>query len=310
MNCLREFASFFSVAPLRRHFSRLRTLFPIYLQQVDYKNVRSNSFSALAIHVHAPSDSGPCNPKMASPLKRGWREHPQGFTMTSEMAFECLLVSKDPDLFKIVARILRQLSITIDVCLRPSRASEVLKNGHTDLLVIDWESEDCFELIHDIWKKLKCKKPTVIAVSSLDTPVPGAHFLLKKPVTQDSGTKSFRAAYQRMLLDYRRHARHSLMIAVTATNQEGIDIPVTVIDIGDGGIGLCSRGQITVGDVLALRLRLPETPREILLHARVLWTGEFSRLGCEFVRIPPVDLMILHEWLNEKAEVKKPLVIM
>jgi len=98
------------------------------------------------------------------------------------------------------------------------------------------------------------------------------------------------------------------MIPVTATLQDGREISLTVADIGDGGVGLCTRERLIIGDVLSFRLRLPGTPREVLVHVRVLWTREYSRVGCEFVRIPPVDLMILHDWLKSKSQVKKPLL--
>lgn len=228
--------------------------------------------------------------------------------MTSEMAFECLFISSDPELFRIIAGILRELSISIEICLRASRAFDMLRNGNTDLIVIDWEGEESSELIQKIWKDLKTKKPTLVAISSSNYPLRGAHVVIKKPVTSDSGVKSFKAAYQRMLLDYRRHVRHALMVPVAATTEDGRQVSVTVTDIGDGGVGLCSRENLVVGDVLSFRLLLPGAPREVLVRVRVLWTREYARLGCEFVRIPPVDLMILHDWLKIKSRVKKPRI--
>jgi len=53
---------------------------------------------------------------------------------------------------------------------------------------------------------------------------------------------------------------------------------------------------------------LPGARREVLVNVRVLWTRDYGRIGCEFVRIPPVDLIVLHDWLKERSRVKKPLV--
>jgi hypothetical protein len=79
---------------------------------------------------------------------------------------------------------------------------------------------------------------------------------------------------------------------------------VTFVDIGDGGLGIITTAPLTVGDVLSFRVQLPDTPRAILV-ARVLWDREWSRYGCEFVPIPPVDLMILQHWLKAEQRVKK-----
>ena len=224
------------------------------------------------------------------------------------MAFECLFVSRDAGLFRTLGRILRELSISTSICLDSSRAFELLGKGSTDLIVIDWEDAESPEFMCRLWKGGKWRKPTVVAISSSDPPLPGAHVVLKKPVTAESGAKSFKDAYSRMLLDYRRHSRHALMSPVVATLDDGRAISVTVTDIGDGGVGLSTKETLVTGDVLSFRLRLPGT-RDILVHVRVLWMREYGRAGCEFLRIPPVDLIILHDWLKAKCQVKKPLTL-
>lgn len=226
--------------------------------------------------------------------------------MTSDMAFECLLASRDEYLFRTVARILRDLSISIHLCLSSANALDFLGRGSTDLVVIDWEWDDSSDLLRRIWENRKWRKPTVVAISALESSVPGAHMVLKKPVTAESGQKSFKNAYSRMLLDYRRHVRHALMLPVVATLGDGRVSRVIVTDIGDGGVGLSTTEPFVIGDCLTFRLLLPNACRDILLHARVLWAREYGRVGCEFLQIPPVDLMILHEWLRAKTKVKKP----
>jgi len=199
------------------------------------------------------------------------------------------------------------LSISTSVCVNSSQALDKLGKGSTDLIVIDWEGTESSELLHRLWNDSKHKKPTVVAISSSESLLPGAHVVLKKPVTAESGEKSLKDAYSRMLLDYRRHVRHALMRPVVATFEDGRAVSVTVTDIGDGGVGLISKDKFVVGDVLSFRLPLLGAPRDILVHVRVLWMREYGRVGCEFVRIPPVDLMILHDWLKAKTRVKKPL---
>jgi hypothetical protein len=227
--------------------------------------------------------------------------------MTSDMAFECLFVSRDSGLFRMIGRILRDLSISTSICLTSSKAFDLLGKGSADLIVIDGEFEESRELLRQIWKGGKWKKPTVVAISTSDTPLPGAHVVLKKPVTSATGAKCFKDAYSRMLIDYRRHVRHALMLPVTARFEDGREIPLVVTDIGDGGVGLSTKEELVMGDILSFRLSLPGAQREILVNVRVLWSREFGRAGCEFVRIPPVDLMILHEWLKSKSRVKKPI---
>ena len=228
--------------------------------------------------------------------------------MTPDMAFECLLVSRDPAIFSIVSRILRDLSICIDFCLSSSKASSMLAGGTADLLVIDWEGEASSELVHDVWKSGTWQKPTIVAISQSDYPIPGAHVVLHKPVTAESGTKSLKVAYSRMLQDHRRHARYDLMMSVMATDANNRTIPVTIVNIGDGGVGLGTKANLAIGEVLSFRLFLPGAIRDIYIQARILWSLDNGRAGCEFLRIPPVDLSLLFEWLKGKIQIKKPLI--
>ena len=81
-----------------------------------------------------------------------------------------------------------------------------------------------------------------------------------------------------------------------------------ITNIGDGGIGLSTKEEIALGDVLSAHILLPGARRTIYIEVRVLWTRPYGVAGCEFLRIPPVDLDILHDWLKRKCQIKKPLV--
>jgi hypothetical protein len=241
--------------------------------------------------------------------------------MTPEMAFECLLVSHDPAVFCTMNQILQDFSICTNACPNPSKAADLLADGSTDLIVIDLESEHSSELIHQIFESHMRQKPTILAVSTVDCVIPGVHVFLRKPVTPESGTKSLKAAYSRMLKDHRKHTRFALMSPVLATDENEQTLPVTVTNIGEGGVGLTTnanigddgRGFITkkklaIGSIVSFRVPLPGLGKEIYIQARVLWTRQYGAVGCEFVRIPPSDLQALHAWLESRYRFKKPLI--
>jgi CheY-like chemotaxis protein len=227
--------------------------------------------------------------------------------VTPDMAFECLLVSRDPSVVCVMNKLLDDLSISTNICLSSSKAFDEFSGGAADLVIVDWE-EDSAEFLKSVRKSKGWQKPTVIAVFAEDCTVPGADVVLRKPVTDESGAKSLKAAYSRMLCDYRRHVRYALMTTVHATDDNGRCVDLTVLDIGDGGVGLRAKQEFTVGDTLSFHLPLPSTDRPICIQARVQWTRQYGALGCEFLRIPPVDLNILHDWLTSKNQIKKPVV--
>lgn len=225
--------------------------------------------------------------------------------MTPDMQFECLLVTRDPVTFSTLDRMLQDFSIHTNVCPNPSRAAGLLADGNADLLVIDLEGEHSLELVHQVCKSRVRQKPTILAVSAVDCAVPGVHIVLRKPVTPESGAKSLRAAYSRMLLDYRKHTRFALMTPVLATDETNRTISMTVANIGSGGVGIVTKEKLAIGNILSFQLRLPGLKGEIHLQARVLWIRPYGAAGCQFTRLPPADLQVLHAWFESRYRFRR-----
>ena len=224
----------------------------------------------------------------------------------AEKTLECLLVSRDPGMVGMLSETLEKLAVSTDICFTASNAATRLTERRVDLVIVDWE-EGAAELLRQIEESPERRKPTVLAVSPSGDPIPGAYALIRNPVTSESCAQPLRLAYNRMLRDHRRHARYPLMSSLTATDQNHRAIPINDADIGDGGVGLVTEERLAIGDVLSFRLLLPETTRSIHAEARVQWTGN-GRAGCEFVRIPPVELLVLHDWLKGQCQIRQPLV--
>jgi len=229
--------------------------------------------------------------------------------MSSDMAFECLLIARDTGLVCTWDRLLKNLSISTQIYMGSSEACEQLSQASVDLIVVDFEG-DATEVLNEIKPPAMWHKPTVVAVSAGDSSIQGAHVMLRKPVTEESGAISLKAAYFRMLHDYRRHRRFALMSSAQATANDNRSEEMTITDIGDGGFGFTGKAAFSVGDVLRLRLLPPAAARPLALEARVRWTRNYGAAGCKFVHIPPSDRSILNDWLKTKIQVKKPLVEM
>lgn len=228
--------------------------------------------------------------------------------MTPEMAFECLLVSSDPAVLRTMDPILKDLSICTNVCLDPRKVVAILAQVSTDLLVVDLEGESSAELVSRVSESHMRQKPTILGVSGMDRAVPGVHVVLRRPVTHESGMKSLKTAYSRMLQDFRKHTRFAVMAATQATDENDRTFPVMVTNVGDGGVGLTSKENLAIGSTLSFRMPLVGLGNEIQIQARVLWTRDYGAAGCEFVHVSPFDLQLLHAWLDSRYRIKKPLI--
>jgi len=209
--------------------------------------------------------------------------------------------------FCTMDRILQDFSIRTNVCSNSSRVAGLLAEGNTDLIVIDLQSEDSSDVMHQICQSRTGQKPTVLAVSAMDCAIPGVHVVLRKPVTPESGAKSLKAAYSRMLQDYRKHTRFALMTTVLASDENNRTLSVIVTNIGEGGVGLTTKKKLAVGSIWSFRVPLPGLGSEVHIQARVLWTRSYGAAGCEFGTIAPGDLQVLHAWLESRLPVQEAL---
>jgi len=173
--------------------------------------------------------------------------------------------------------------------------------------VIDLEAENASDFLRQIGARTR-QKPTVLAVSGADCALPGVHVILRKPVTQESGLTSLKAAYSRMVRDYRKHTRFAVMTPVPATDDDGRIFQVTVTNVGEGGVGITSVETLRIGSILSFQMRLPDLKNEIPIQSRVLWTRPYGAAGCEFVHISPFDQQLFHAWLESRYRIKKPLI--
>lgn len=228
--------------------------------------------------------------------------------MTSEMAFECLLVSGDPSVSGALAPLLRDLSITTDLCQDPSHLASYTNQGSTDLFVVDLDGTSGYDAIRTIRSVQRHQKPTILGVSTSARVVPGVDVQLRKPITRESGLRSLRTAYSRMVRDFRKHTRFAIMHHTLAKDENDVALSVIVTNIGEGGVGLTSPRKLAIGSQLSFETTLPGLDTEIHIRARILWTRDYGAAGAEFVYLKPFDLHLLHAWLDSRYRLKKPLI--
>jgi CheY-like chemotaxis protein len=229
--------------------------------------------------------------------------------MTSDMAFECLMVSQDQAVIGMMSDLLDDLSISTNVCASPADAPTLMAGKSTDLLVVDLLEN----APSDFMRKIRCgrtQRTTVMAISGDDSQILNAHLVLRKPLRTDAASRYLKVAYSRMLQDHRKRARFSVMKSLLAVDQDKRSVPLTITDIGHGGAGIVSKMDLAIDDVLNFALKLPDAQGDLNLNLRILWTREYGAAGGEFLQMAPTDIDVLNEWIERKGKVKKPRIQM
>ncbi|HZR55796.1 MAG TPA: PilZ domain-containing protein [Terriglobales bacterium] len=230
--------------------------------------------------------------------------------MTPELAFEALLVSQDSAVLNIMHSVLTGFSMDVDVCVRPSQAIENFSRHSVDLVVVDCEQALAPQIIENVAASRLCPKPTILAVvsdanASGAAKRAGAHMIVTKPVKAESSAMVIKQVYSRMIREHRRYERLALMKVVSAKKESGSYFPVTISDVGEGGVGLLTKERLKIGEILECRLLLAGAEREIHISVQVLWTKPYGMAGAEFVNIDSSDLRVLYRWLWSKCTIKK-----
>lgn len=234
--------------------------------------------------------------------------------MTPEMAFEGLLVSQNSAVLTTMHRIFDDFSIAIRICVRPSKALEECTDQGIDLVVVDCEDQHLSsEIIRKSNEALKKRKPTIMAIvddseAFQSAKQAGAHLVVQKPITEELGMRSMKKVYSLMIRDYRRYARHAVLNSVTASLEDGRQIPVTVMDISEGGVGVLTKENLEVGDLLTFPITLQAAEHNIHIKARVAWKNPSGAAGAEFMNISGADLRILRRWLWSRCHIKKVVI--
>src|SRR5437660_2539837 len=103
--------------------------------------------------------------------------------MTPEMAFECVLMSTDAEVLRIINRTLIDFSISTRICFQDSQAKRAIADGGMVLLVIDLVDESSLEIMREIWKSGPMQNPNIDGIYSYNSCGPSIHIKLEIPLS-------------------------------------------------------------------------------------------------------------------------------
>jgi protein TonB len=116
------------------------------------------------------------------------------------MAFKSLLLSKDAELVQTLARLLKDLDISVEPCSEPFAAAKRLMDQHFDAILVDCEDEQgAGWVLQSARMATASKKSITIAIvnaqnASRGGPRAGENFVIEKPIVLKQVEATLRAA--------------------------------------------------------------------------------------------------------------------
>ena len=224
------------------------------------------------------------------------------------MPLESLLLSRDPEVIRVLQPALEKLSIDVEVCRGVSSGQEILRTEKFDAIIVDCDDlKGALGVMGTLRKTASNKNSVTFAILNGTTSTQqafqmGANFVLQKPISALNATRCFSAAINFMIRERRRYFRHPVEMSATLSFGQGQKLKVTLTNISEGGMAIFFRGTVPKGGVSTVSFKLPGAATPLEPKVQIAWMDESGRAGLRFIDMPKESRQQLDLWLSEQAE--------
>jgi len=222
------------------------------------------------------------------------------------MHLESLLLTRDPDIIRVLQPALEKMSIDVKVCRGINSGQVILAKEKFDAVIVDCDDLDGgLQMIEGLRKAKNAKNSVSFAILNGNTTTKqafqvGANFVLQKPISILNAVRCFRAALNFMVREQRRYFRQPVEIPAMFESGDG-HLKATITNISEGGMAIFFRGKFPRGSV-SVNFKLPTIADPLEAKVQVAWIDDSGRAGLRFVDTSKDFLKQLEQWLTEQYQ--------
>jgi len=223
------------------------------------------------------------------------------------MTLSALLVSSDESASEILSRVLPASGIAVERCDVFAAAVDRLQQQKFDALIVDFEDpEFASELFEEARRLNSGNPPVTVALVGEAGKVReilsnGAHFVLYKPLSDDSAKAGLRAVAALLNRERRRAYRVPVQAPVELTLPDNSKAEGILLDLSETGMDVLTAEPQSPGALLAFRFQLPDGSLEVHAHGQVAWANANGQSGCKFLDLDHSLKAQLQVWLQAAA---------
>ena len=228
------------------------------------------------------------------------------------MTLDSLILSKDPDLVRVIRPTLEKLSIDVEICHEARAGADILISDKFDAVIVDCDDlSGGLAVLQGLRSTPSNKNSVAFAVlNGKKTTMQeafgmGANFVLQKPISTLNASRCFHAALNFMIKERRRYFRQPVKMLVKVV-YEGKTLNATSTNISEGGIALQLREAPPKGAAPHLKFSLPDSKIQMEIEAEVAWVDVKGLAGFRFQNVPKSSQEQLEHWLDEQIEKEFP----
>ncbi len=214
------------------------------------------------------------------------------------MQLQCLLLTRDDQVIRVLRRVLEDLEVGIEVHTGADKAAEALENRKYDAVLIDCDDvHNAITVLCSVRLTPSNKSSTVFAiVNGITTPTSavelGANLALEKPLTESKARHAFKAVHGLILQERRRYYRRPVDMAVTLRFEDKDksshrEVLATGVNLSEGGMALRVKSTLP-SEFRSTRMKfvMPGTHDWIEVVATIAWADEQGNAGLRFENMP------------------------
>ncbi len=221
------------------------------------------------------------------------------------MTLQALLVSADNSAADVLGRVLPTFGIMMDRSSDPETTLARIQQQKFDALVVDFDdatlAAEALNLAHRLGSG--CLSIALVADRNKVREVlsSGTHFVLYKPLTDETAKAGLRAAAALLSRERRRAVRVPVQAAVEITLPDERKADGILLDLSETGMDVLTSEAQAPGALLAFHFQLPDGALEIEAHGQVAWANPNGQTGVRFIDLSPDISSQLNAWLKAAA---------
>jgi len=228
------------------------------------------------------------------------------------MTLDSLILSKDPEVVRVIRPTLEKLSIDVEICHEARAGVDILISDKFDAVIVDCDDlNGGLAVLQGLRSTPSNKNSVAFAIlngkktTTQDAFGMGANFVLQKPISALNASRCFHAALNFMIKERRRYFRQPVKMQVKVV-YEGKTLTATSTNISEGGIALMLREAPPKGAAPHLKFSIPNTNIHMEIEAEVAWVDVKGLAGFRFHNVPESSQAELERWLDDQIEQEFP----
>jgi DNA-binding response OmpR family regulator len=218
-----------------------------------------------------------------------------------------LLLSTDDSASEVLGRVLPASGIAVERLSDLTTAVERLQQQRFDALVIDFEDPKAAAEVLEEARRLNSGNALVTVAlvaertKARDILSGGAHFVLYKPVSDDTARAGLRAVTALLNRERRQAYRVPVQVPVELTLSDAGKAEGILLDLSESGMDVLTAEPQAPGALLNFRFQLPDGSLEVNAHGQVAWANPNGQTGVHFLDLEQSIKAQLRLWLQAAA---------